>query len=120
MKENTKWIITTFMLTFMLALLFGGVSNVVIEKLNSNISETLDTFFARVHLIFGNTKAAKNKLIKLITQYPESYIGHKWCNYWFHNEHLNDESGKMSKSKGDTLTVTTLENEKYKINFLKQ
>ena len=34
MKENTKWIITTFMLTFMLALLFGGVSNVVIEKLN--------------------------------------------------------------------------------------
>ena len=34
MKQNTKWIITTFMLTFMLALLFGGVSNVVIEKLN--------------------------------------------------------------------------------------
>ena len=34
MKENTKWIITTFMLTFMLALLFGGVSNVEIEKLN--------------------------------------------------------------------------------------
>ena len=34
MKENTKWIITTFMLTFMLALLFGGVSNVVIEKMN--------------------------------------------------------------------------------------
>ena len=34
MKQNTKWIMTTFMLTFMLALLFGGVSNVVIEKLN--------------------------------------------------------------------------------------
>lgn len=38
----------------------------------------------------------------------ESYLGHKWCNYWFHNEHLNDESGKMSKSKGDILTVQTL------------
>ena len=25
----------------------------------------------------------------------ESYLGHKWCNYWFHPEHLNDESGKM-------------------------
>lgn len=34
MKQNSKWIITTFMLTFILALLFGGVSNVVIEKLN--------------------------------------------------------------------------------------
>ena len=39
----------------------------------------------------------------------ESYLGHKWCNYWFHNEHLIDESGKMSKSKGDILTVTKLE-----------
>lgn len=39
----------------------------------------------------------------------ESYIGHKWCNYWFHNEHLMDEAGKMSKSKGATLTVSVLE-----------
>lgn len=38
----------------------------------------------------------------------EAYLGHKWCNYWFHNEHLNDESGKMSKSKGDILTVSSL------------
>lgn len=34
MKENKKWIITTFVITFMLAMLFGGVSNVVIEKMN--------------------------------------------------------------------------------------
>ena len=39
----------------------------------------------------------------------EAYLGHKWCNYWFHNEFLNDESGKMSKSKGKILTVSTLE-----------
>ncbi len=39
----------------------------------------------------------------------EAYLGHKWCNYWFHNEHLLDESGKMSKSKGDILTVSKLE-----------
>ncbi len=38
----------------------------------------------------------------------ESYLGHPWCKYWVHGEHLNDESGKMSKSKGDTLTVSTL------------
>ena len=38
----------------------------------------------------------------------EGYIGHKWCKYWVHGEHLNDESGKMSKSKGKTLTVDTL------------
>ena len=43
----------------------------------------------------------------------ESYLGHKWCNYWFHVHHLNDKSGKMSKSKGDFLTVSLLEEKKY-------
>lgn len=38
----------------------------------------------------------------------ESFLEHPWCKYWFHVEHLNDESGKMSKSKGKTLTVDTL------------
>ena len=43
----------------------------------------------------------------------ESFIGHKWCNYWVHGEHLNDATGKMSKSKGETLTVSTLINKGY-------
>ena len=34
MKDNRKWILTTFMLTFTLALVFGGVSNLVVEKMN--------------------------------------------------------------------------------------
>ena len=38
----------------------------------------------------------------------EAYLGHKWCNYWFHNEHLLDQTGKMSKSKGAILTITKL------------
>lgn len=43
----------------------------------------------------------------------ESYLGHKWCNYWFHPEHLNDITGKMSKSKGEFLTVSLLESKGY-------
>ena len=43
----------------------------------------------------------------------EAFLGHKWCNYWFHNEHLIDESGKMSKSKGAILTVSLLEEKGY-------
>ena len=41
----------------------------------------------------------------------ESYIGHEWCKYWVHGEHLNDTTGKMSKSKGHVLTVSFLESE---------
>lgn len=43
----------------------------------------------------------------------EAYLGHKWCNYWVHGEHLNDQSGKMSKSKGDFLTVSLLKTKGY-------
>ena len=43
----------------------------------------------------------------------EAYLGHKWCNYWFHVHHLNDKSGKMSKSNGDFLTVSLLESKGY-------
>lgn len=43
----------------------------------------------------------------------EAYIGHKWCNFWFHVLHLNTNGGKMSKSKGEFLTVSLLESKGY-------
>ena len=43
----------------------------------------------------------------------ESYLGHKWCNYWLHSEFLNDATGKMSKSKGEFLTVSLLQEKGY-------
>ena len=43
----------------------------------------------------------------------EAYLGHPWCRYWFHNEHLLDETGKMSKSNGAILTVSLLEEKGY-------
>ena len=43
----------------------------------------------------------------------EAFLGHPWCKYWFHVEHLNVKDGKMSKSKGNFLTVSTLEEAGY-------
>ena len=43
----------------------------------------------------------------------EAFLGHKWCNFWFHVLHLNTSSGKMSKSKGEFLTVSLLESKGY-------
>lgn len=43
----------------------------------------------------------------------EAYLGHEWCRQWFHVLHLNDETGKMSKSKGEFLTVSLLESKGY-------
>lgn len=43
----------------------------------------------------------------------EAYLGHKWCRYWCHGEHLNDSTGKMSKSKGEFLTLDLLKEKGY-------
>lgn len=43
----------------------------------------------------------------------ESYLGHAWCPQWFHVHHLNTSTGKMSKSKGEFLTVSLLEEKGY-------
>ena len=43
----------------------------------------------------------------------ESYLGHKWCNWWMHVLHLNTQTGKMSKSSGEFLTVSLLEEKGY-------
>ena len=43
----------------------------------------------------------------------ECYLGHKWCNYWVHMEFLNDATGKMSKSKGEFLTLSLLKEKGY-------
>ena len=43
----------------------------------------------------------------------EAYLGHPWCPQWFHVLHLNTDSGKMSKSSGEFLTVSLLESKGY-------
>ncbi len=43
----------------------------------------------------------------------EAYLGHEWCPQWFHVHHLNTTGGKMSKSKGEFLTVSLLESKGY-------
>jgi len=43
----------------------------------------------------------------------EAFLGHKWCNFWMHVLHLNTNSGKMSKSSGEFLTVSLLEEKGY-------
>ncbi|MDD5915956.1 MAG: cysteine--tRNA ligase, partial [Clostridiales bacterium] len=43
----------------------------------------------------------------------EAYLGHPWCSQWFHVLHLNTSSGKMSKSSGEFLTVSLLQEKGY-------
>ncbi|MBR1423805.1 MAG: cysteine--tRNA ligase [Ruminococcus sp.] len=70
-----------------------------------NLGEYLDLHCGGVDNIFPHHT---NEIAQ-----SEAYLGHKWCNYWFHVHHLNTTSGKMSKSKGEFLTVSLLEEKGY-------
>jgi cysteinyl-tRNA synthetase len=41
----------------------------------------------------------------------EAATGRRFANFWMHGEFLNEDSGKMSKSKGEFLTLAVLERE---------
>ena len=70
-----------------------------------NLGERLDIHCGGVDNIFPHHT---NEIAQ-----SESYLGHKWCNYWLHGEHLNDQTGKMSKSKGEFLTINVLKEKGY-------
>ena len=59
---------------------------IVLEKIDNNIGEMVDSIIARIYLVLGNTKAAKNKLIKIVEKNPNSYIGHKLLGYIYEKE----------------------------------
>ncbi|MFQ6778379.1 MAG: cysteine--tRNA ligase [Alphaproteobacteria bacterium] len=49
----------------------------------------------------------------------EAFLGHQWVNYWMHAAFLQLKDGKMSKSKGDFLTLDTLVDKGYKPEYYK-
>ena len=59
---------------------------IVLEKIDNNIGEMVDSIIARIYLVLGNTKAAKNKLIKIVEKNPNSYTGHKILGYIYEKE----------------------------------
>lgn len=70
-----------------------------------NLGEYLDIHCGGVDNIFPHHT---NEIAQ-----SEGYLGHKWCNTWFHGEHLNIKDAKMAKSKKNIITVTTLEENGY-------
>ncbi len=70
-----------------------------------HLGETLDIHCGGVDNIFPHHT---NEIAQ-----SEAYVGHKWCNHWFHVAHLNVDSGKMSKSADNFLTVSLLEEKGY-------
>lgn len=70
-----------------------------------NLGEYLDLHCGGVDHIFPHHT---NEIAQ-----SEGYLGHEWCPQWFHVEFLNNLTGKISKSKGDKLSIITLKEKGY-------
>lgn len=70
-----------------------------------NLGEYLDIHCGGVDNIFPHHA---NEILQ-----SEAYLGHPWCKYFIHGEHLNLKDFKMSKSLGNVLTLSKLEEEGY-------
>ena len=71
----------------------------------THLGKTIDLHCGGQDLIFPHHE---NEIAQ-----SESYLGHPWCLQWCHVAHLNTSHGKMSKSKGEFLTVSLLEEKGY-------
>ena len=84
---------------------------VIFEIYGHNFSEIISICFARVLLFTGNSKKAKSTLIKLVTRYPESYMGHKLLAKMYEKE------GGMRKAIDEYVKLVDIKGNDYNSYF---
>lgn len=62
-------------MSYFISIIFPIIA-IILETKRLNVEEVIYTFLSKAYELFGKDKKAKNILVKLVTRYPESYIGH--------------------------------------------
>ncbi|MBO4816109.1 MAG: hypothetical protein J5507_04220 [Clostridia bacterium] len=82
-----------------------------IEGKGINSSEKLSIFISKLLLFTGNTKKAKEILIKLVSKYDKSYSGHKML------AEVYEKEGGMRKAIDEYIKVLDIKGDDYKSYF---
>ena len=89
---------------------------IYIEYKKINFSELVYVTLSKGCMLFGNDKSAKNFLIKLVSKYPESYLGHKLL------AKIYEKEGGMRKAIDEYVQVIDINKQDYdsyyRISFL--
>lgn len=104
--ENVFWGTLRYLLSIILPL-----AVIIIEARGVNFSELLSIAVAKFLLLIGDKRAAKAVLIKLVTKYPESYLGHKMLAECYEQE------GGMRKAIDEYVTAIDIKKNDYKSYF---
>lgn len=105
-SENLLWGTIRYLFSIIIPFLI-----IIIEVKGINFSEILSVLAARFFIMIGNTKAAKAILVKLVTKYPESYLGHKLLAECYEKE------GGMRRAIDEYVTAVDIKKNDYKSYF---
>lgn len=84
---------------------------ILMELRGINFSEIISSIFAKILIMIGDNKKAKSVLIKLVTKYPESYIGHKLL------AKIYEKEGGMRKAIDEYVKLVDIKGNDYKSYF---
>lgn len=80
---------------------------IIIEKTGILFLEVISILKANFFLIIGNSKSAKKVLIKLVTKYPDNYLGHKKL------AQVYEKEGGMRKAIDEYVKVIDINKKDY-------
>jgi tetratricopeptide (TPR) repeat protein len=105
-EENIFWQFIRYLLSVIIPLFI-----IIIEVRGINFSEILSIVAAKFFMMIGDTKLAKTILVKLVTKYPESYLGHKLLAECYEKE------GGMRRAIDEYVTSVDIKKNDYKSYF---
>lgn len=104
--ENIFWGTVRYLFSIIIPL---GI--IIMELRGFNFSELLSILGAKFFMMIGDTKTAKAILVKLVTKYPESYLGHKLLAECYEKE------GGMRRAIDEYVTAVDINKKDYKSYF---
>ncbi len=84
---------------------------IALEAKGINFSELISVFVAKMYIVFGNRKKAKNVLFNLVSKYDKSYLGHRML------AEIYKEEGGMRKAIDEYVKVLDIKANDYKSYF---
>ena len=104
--ENAFWWTVRYLFSIIIPLAI-----IFMELRGFNFSELLSIAAAKFFMMIGDTKTAKAILVKLVTKYPESYLGHKLLAECYEKE------GGMRRAIDEYVTAVDINKKDYKSYF---
>ena len=109
-KFNISSIIILTIIRYILSV-FIPLFIFIIEVKDFNFSELTSIGLAKFFKLIGNDKLSKQILVKLVTKYPESYMGHKLLAEYYENE------GGMRRAIDEYVTSIDIKKNDFKSYF---